>query len=229
MDRLIQEIPSFFSIWNVIFLLKAMGVTFLLSLLGCLFGFGLGVILAIFRKTTSKLLLPVRIIIIIYIEVFRRVPFLVSLLLIFYIFQIVKISDSLFFIAIVTVCLIATAYISEIVRSGIESVHQTQWDAAIAMNFSYYETLKEVIFPQAWKVIFPPAFSFFILFIKDTALASQIGVMELTFAGKVLNNKGFSPILVFGTILILYFILSFPLDRFGKYMEARYATNSNRK
>ena len=186
-------------------------------------------ILAIIRKTTTKLLLPLRFIIIIYTEIFRRVPFLVSLLLIFYIFQIVKISDSLFIIAIVTVCLIATAYISEIVRSGIESVHQTQWDAAVAMNFSYYETLKEVIFPQAWKVIFPPAFSFFILFIKDTALASQIGVMELTFAGKILNNKGFSPILSFGTILILYFILSFPLDRFGKYMEKKYATNTNRK
>jgi len=225
MDRLIQELPSFLSIWNIIFLLKAMGVTFLLSLIGCLVGFGFGTLLAIFRKTKSALLIPLRILIVIYTEIFRRIPFLVSLLLIFYIFQIGKITDSLFIIAIVTVCLIATAYISEIVRSGLESVSQTQWDAAKAMNFSYYETLKEVIFPQAWKVIFPPAFSFFILFIKDTALASQIGVMELTFAGKVLNNKGFSPILVFGTVLILYFILSFPLDRFGKYMERKYATN----
>ncbi len=225
MDRLIQELPSFLSIWNIIFLLKAMGVTFLLSLIGCLVGFGFGTLLAIFRKTKSALLIPLRILIVIYTEIFRRVPFLVSLLLIFYIFQIGKITDSLFIIAIVTVCLIATAFISEIVRSGLESVNQTQWDAAKAMNFSYYETLKEVIFPQAWKVIFPPAFSFFILFIKDTALASQIGVMELTFAGKVLNNKGFSPILVFGTVLILYFILSFPLDRFGKYMERKYATN----
>lgn len=225
MDRLIQELPSFLSIWNIIFLLKAMGVTFLLSLIGCLVGFGFGTLLAIFRKTKSALLIPLRILIVIYTEIFRRVPFLVSLLLIFYIFQIGKITDSLFIIAIVTVCLIATAFISEIVRSGLESVSQTQWDAAKAMNFSYYETLKEVIFPQAWKVIFPPAFSFFILFIKDTALASQIGVMELTFAGKVLNNKGFSPILVFGTVLILYFILSFPLDRFGKYMERKYATN----
>jgi polar amino acid transport system permease protein len=225
MDRLIQELPSFLSIWNIIFLLKAMGVTFLLSLIGCLVGFGFGTLLAIFRKTKSALLIPLRILIVIYTEIFRRIPFLVSLLLIFYIFQIGKITDSLFIIAIVTVCLIATAFISEIVRSGLESVSQTQWDAAKAMNFSYYETLKEVIFPQAWKVIFPPAFSFFILFIKDTALASQIGVMELTFAGKVLNNKGFSPILVFGTVLILYFILSFPLDRFGKYMERKYATN----
>ena len=225
MDRLIQELPSFLSIWNIIFLLKAMGVTFLLSLIGCLVGFGFGTLLAIFRKTKSALLIPLRILIVIYTEIFRRIPFLVSLLLIFYIFQIGKITDSLFIIAIVTVCLIATAFISEIVRSGLESVNQTQWDAAKVMNFSYYETLKEVIFPQAWKVIFPPAFSFFILFIKDTALASQIGVMELTFAGKVLNNKGFSPILVFGTVLILYFILSFPLDRFGKYMERKYATN----
>ena len=225
MDRLIQELPSFLSIWNIIFLLKAMGVTFLLSLIGCLVGFSLGTLLAIFRKKKSALLIPLRILIVIYTEIFRRIPFLVSLLLIFYIFQIGKITDSLFIIAIVTVCLIATAFISEIVRSGLESVSQTQWDAAKAMNFSYYETLKEVIFPQAWKVIFPPAFSFFILFIKDTALASQIGVMELTFAGKVLNNKGFSPILVFGTVLILYFILSFPLDRFGKYMERKYATN----
>ena len=50
-------------------------------------------------------------------------------------------------------------------------------------------------------MILPPAFSFFVLFIKDTALASQIGVIELTYAGKVLNNKGFSAALVFGTIL----------------------------
>ena len=95
------------------------------------------------------------------------------------------------------------------------------------MNFSYYQTLREVIFPQAWKVILPPAFGFFIMFIKDTALASQIGVMELTFAAKILNNKGFSPLLSFGTILILYFILSFPLDRFGKYMEKKLDSNRN--
>ena len=56
MDRLIQELPSFLSIWNIIFLLKAMGVTFLLSLIGCLVGFGLGALLAIFRKTKSAFL-----------------------------------------------------------------------------------------------------------------------------------------------------------------------------
>jgi polar amino acid transport system permease protein len=204
-----------------------MGVTFLLTAIGCLIGFSVGGLLAIFRKTKTLFLLPLRILIILYTEIFRRVPFLVSLLLIFYVFQIVKISDNLFLIATITVCLIATAFIGEIIRSGIESINQTQWDAATAMNFSYFQTLKEIIFPQAWKVILPPAFSFFIMFIKDTALASQIGVMELTFTAKILNNKGFSPLLSFGTVLILYFILSFPLDRFGKYMEKKLVSDRN--
>ena len=227
MDRLLEEIPNFFSYWNIIFLIKAMGVTFLLTLFGCLFGFGFGLTFAIIRKSETKMMLPFRVIVVFFTEIFRRVPFLVSLLLIFYIFQIFQITDSLFIVALVSVCLIATAFIGEIIRSGIESINPAQWDAARAMNFSYLEILKEVIFPQAWKVILPPAFAFFILFIKDTALASQIGVMELTFAGKVLNNKGFSPVLVFGTILILYFILSFPLDRFGKYMEQKIASSRN--
>ena len=227
MERLLEEIPNFFSYWNIIFLIEAMGVTFLLTLFGCLFGFGFGLTFAIIRKSETKMMLPFRVIVVFFTEIFRRVPFLVSLLLIFYIFQIFQITDSLFIVALVSVCLIATAFIGEIIRSGIESINPEQWDAARAMNFSYLEILREIIFPQAWKVILPPAFAFFILFIKDTALASQIGVMELTFAGKVLNNKGFSPVLVFGTILILYFILSFPLDRFGKYMEKKIASSRN--
>ena len=78
-------------------------------------------------------------------------------------------------------------------------------------------------------MILPPAFSFFVLFIKDTALASQIGVIELTFAAKVLNNKGFSAALVFGTILVVYFAISYPLARVGAQLEARLAPSRHRR
>ena len=107
-------------------------------------------------------------------------------------------------------------------------MHQTQWDTAAAMNLSLAQTLVYVIMPQAWKIILPPIFSFFILFIKDTALASQIGVVELTYAGKILNNKGFSAALVFGSVLVLYFAISYPLARFGIWMESRLASSRNR-
>jgi polar amino acid transport system permease protein len=66
---------------------------------------------------------------------------------------------------------------------------------------------------------------FFVMFIKDTALASQLGVIELTFVGKSFIDRGFSPLLSFGTILILYFLLSFPLARFGQWLEARLASS----
>jgi len=91
------------------------------------------------------------------------------------------------------------------------------------MNFSLIETVRYIVLPQAWRVILPPAFAFFVMFIKDTALASQIGVIELTYAGKVLNNKGFSAALVFGTLLLLYFFISYPLARLGAHLEARLA------
>jgi polar amino acid transport system permease protein len=73
----------------------------------------------------------------------------------------------------------------------------------------------------------PPAFSFFIGFIKDTALASQIGVIELAYVGKIMNNKGYSAVLVFGTILIMYFIISYPLARFGGWMEKKLAISKH--
>lgn len=218
-----EELPEFFTYYNILFLLQALLTTFLLSALGCVIGSVLGFTLAVGRHTSSRVLMPLRIGLTVFIEVFRRVPFLVTLMLVFFVVQALNWGVSMFTVALITVCLIATAFIAEIVRGGFESVHQNQWDAAQAMNFSYLQTLRYVIVPQAWKVILPPVFSFFILFIKDTALASQIGVLELTYAGKVMNNKGFSATLVFGTILILYFLLSYPLARFGQRLEKKLA------
>lgn len=226
-ERVIEEAPAFFTYYNVIFLLEAMLATFLLSAVGCLTGLAMGFFAAVTRRTVSWILLPLRVLNVLFIEVFRRTPFLVTLMMVFFVFQIARLDISLFGVALISVCLIATAFIAEIIRGGFESVHQTQWDTAASMNMTLLQTLRYVVVPQAWKVILPPVFSFFILFIKDTALASQIGVVELTYAGKVMNNKGFSAALVFGSILILYFVLSYPLARFGVWMEARLVPTKN--
>ena len=222
-ERIVEEAPRFFGYYNLIFLLKAMGVTFALSAGGCVVGLVLGFGVAVVRRADGAWLAPLRWLLTLLVEAFRRIPFLVTLMLVFFGFQVLNLDLSIFSVALVSVCLIATAFIAEIVRSGLDSVHHNQWDTAMAMNFSYLQTLRYVIVPQAWKVILPPVFSFFILFIKDTALASQIGVVELTYAGKVLNNRGFSAALVFGSILVLYFVLSYPLARFGAWLEQRLA------
>ncbi|MCP4382137.1 MAG: amino acid ABC transporter permease [Hyphomicrobiales bacterium] len=228
LDRIIEEAPRFFTYYNLIFLGGALLTTFLLTAIGCVLGFLFGFLMAVARGTAGWLLFPVRALAFLITESFRRVPFLVTLFLVFYSFRGVGLGLSIFWVALVAVVVIAASFIAEIIRAGLESVHRNQWDAAEAMNMSTAQTLRYVILPQAWKVILPPAFSFFILFIKDTALASQIGVVELTFAGKVLNNRGFSAALVFGTVLVLYFILSYPMTRFGAWLETRLATSRHR-
>lgn len=224
-EHLLSEIPRFFTASNVAFLAAAAGRTLLLSVAGCVIGFTIGFALVCIRQTHSPWLAPARLTAIAYIEVFRRVPFLVILFLVLFAIQVVAPTASLFTIALVGVCIVSTAFLAEIIRSGFESVPRQQIEAAEVMNFTRLQTIRMVVAPQAWKVILPPAFAFMVMFIKDTALASQVGVVELTFTGKVLSNRGFSATLTFGTILLAYFILSYPLTRLGRYLEKRLATS----
>ncbi len=222
-ERILNEIPRFFEYYSAIFLLKAMATTLLMTLLGVGLGFLLGFLIVYLRQTPGMFWLPVRIIAITYVEVFRRIPFLVILYLVLFFIQAVSPNASLFTIATIGICMLSIAYTSEIIRAGFESVPRQQVEAAAAMNFSRWKILRKVIVPQSWPVILPPAFAFMVSFIKDTALVSQIGVVELTLAGKVMNNRGYSALLVYGTILILYFILSYPLTRLGAHLEKRLA------
>lgn len=217
----------FFTFYNVLLLLEAAGTTLALSAFGCVVGSAAGLLVTLVRQSRSRVAGPLRVLAVIYTELFRRIPFLVTLLLVFFATQALQLDVSLFTVALVSVCLIATAFMAEIIRGGLDSVHRAQWDAADVMNFPSTLTLRHVILPQAWKVILPPAFSFFVLFIKDTALASQIGVVELTYAGKILADKGFPASLVFGTVLVLYFAMSYPLARLGAYLEVRLAPARN--
>lgn len=229
LSQIISEWPEFATYYNLVFLAQAAGTTLALSALGVILGSLLGLLLAVTRTTRGALLAPLRVIAFTFTEIFRRVPFLVTLMLAFFVFQMFLANTSLFVVAAVTTTLIAAAFLSEIIRGGLQSVHQNQWEAATAMNFSLLQTIWHVILPQAWRIILPPAFGFFVLFIKDTALASQIGVVELTYAGKVLNNKGFSPALAFGAILIIYFLISYPLARLGAALEARLASSRHHR
>jgi polar amino acid transport system permease protein len=229
LSQIIEEWPRFASYYNLLFIAKAALTTLALSALGCIIGSLLGLSLAVTRLTHGSGLLPLRLIAIAFTELFRRVPFLVTLMLCFFAFQATGTDVPLFVVAAVTVTLIAAAFLGEIIRGGLNAVHRNQWEAAAAMNFSLMETIRYVALPQAWRIILPPAFGFFVMFIKDTALASQIGVVELTFVGKVLNNKGFSAALSFGAILLIYFAISYPLARFGARLEARLASSRHRR
>lgn len=222
-ERLIEEAPLFFNYHNLVFIGQAMGRTLWMTVIGCGVGFACGLVLAVIRQTRTVVLMPLRWIVIAYVETFRRIPFLVILFIVLFVIEPLIPGTSLLGIATVSVCLLSTAFLSEIVRSGLESVPTQQVEGALTLNFSALQMLTLVILPQSWRVILPPATAFVVMFIKDTSLASQLGVIELTFAGKMLVNRGFSPLIGFGAILICYFILSYPLSRCAAYLEKRLA------
>jgi polar amino acid transport system permease protein len=224
MERILEQLPRFFSPENIGFLLQAAGLTLGMTVVGCTIGFGLAFVLVYLRQTPGLWALPLRIICIAYVEIFRRIPFLVVIYLVLFFIQTVATDASLFTIAVIAICIYAVAYTADIIRGGLESVPHTQVEAAQAMNLSRFQTTFQIVLPQAWPVIIPPAIAFAVSFIKDTALVSQIGVFELTFRGKELNNQGFSGVLVFGTIALCYFLMSFPLSMLGQYLEKRLAT-----
>jgi polar amino acid transport system permease protein len=224
MERMLEQIPRFFSGPNMLLLLEAAGLTLAMTFVGCLIGFGLAFVLVFLRQTPGRWALPLRWICIAYVEVFRRIPFIVVIYLVLFFIQAATPDASLFTIAVIAICLYAVAYTAEIIRGGLESVPHTQVEAAQAMNLSRLQTMVMIVLPQAWPVIVPPAIAFAVSFIKDTALVSQVGVFELTFRGKELNNQGYSGILVFGTIAMCYFLLSFPLSLLGQHLEERLAT-----
>ena len=224
MERILGQIPDFFPAANMSLLAEAATMTLSMTFVGCLIGFGFAFVLVYLRQTPGLWAAPLRFACILYVEIFRRIPFLVVVYLVLFFIQTISNDASLFTIAVIAICIYAIAYTADIIRGGIESVPQTQVEAARAMNFSRLRTMISVVLPQALPVIIPPAIAFAVSFIKDTALVSQIGVFELTFRGKELNNKGFSGILVFGTIAMSYFIISFPLSMLGQYLEKRLAT-----
>ena len=228
MGGFLSEFAQLATYYNLIFLAKGALTTIALSAFGCVLGGLFGTVLAVARLTRGWATLPLRALALAFTEFFRRVPFLVTLMLCFFAFQFGGLDVSTLTVGCVTVVLIGTAFLAEIVRGGLQSVHPNQWHAAEAMNFTLLQTIRYVVLPQAWTVILPPAFGFFILFIKDSALASQIGVVELTYVGKVFNNRGFSAGLSFGVILLAYFMLSYPLSRLGAKLEKKLGSSRTR-
>jgi polar amino acid transport system permease protein len=223
-ERILGQLPRFFSWGNMSLLAEAAGMTLSMTLVGCVIGFVFAFVLVFLRQTPGLWAAPLRLLCIAYVETFRRIPFLVVIYLVLFFIQAFVSDASLFTVAVTAICLYAVAYTAEIIRGGLESVPRQQIEAAQTMNMGRLRTNLLVVLPQAWPVILPPAIAFGISFIKDTALVSQIGVFELTFRGKELNNQGFSALLVFGTIALCYFAISYPLSRLGQHLEKRLET-----
>ncbi|MEO7129496.1 MAG: amino acid ABC transporter permease [Rhodoferax sp.] len=116
----------------------------------------------------------------------------------------------------------SSAFLGEIWRGCIQSVHKSQWEAAECIGLTRLQRMVRVVLPQALRIATPPTVGFMVQIIKNTSIASLvIGFAELSYNAKVLNNSTFQPFLYFGCAAILYFAMCYPLSRWSRTLERK--------
>ena len=157
-------------------LLLGLTTTLKLGLASIVIGLFFGLLLALNRLYAPAI---ARVIAKVYIDVFRSIPLLVLLIVIFYALPFVGISLSPFTAAVTALIIVSSAYTAEIFRSGIEAIPKGQFEASQALGLSFAHMMKDVILPQATRIVIPPLTNNSINVIKDTALASVVAMPDL--------------------------------------------------
>ena len=164
---------------------------------------------------------PLRIAIAIYVDVFRAVPVLTQLFIIYFGLTEIGIRLDPLPSAIVGFGINGGAYLTEVFRAGLESIHQGQMEAAKMLGMTRLAALRIVILPQAVRVVLPPLGNFAIGLLKDTALASAVAAPELMFRARTLVDKTFLATQIFVTAAAIYLAMSLPLGYLTRRAEAR--------
>ena len=182
-----------------------------------------GLVLAVMRSLPGPVLFPLRLIATIYADVFRALPgVLVIYVLGFGIpgLRMPGVPIDPFFWGVVALTLLYSAYVSEVYRAGIESVHPSQMAAARSLGLSHLQALRYVVVPQAIRRVIPPLLNDFIGLQKDTVLVSFIGVVEVFRQTQIRQQAtfNFTPFLV---TALVFLIVTIPLARFTDWLVAR--------
>lgn len=207
--------------WKPGLLLTGLVLTLEISVLSIILGIIIGLITGLARLSSSP---APKWLAIGYIELIRGTPLLVQIY-IFYFFvgQVFRLSN--FMAGVLALSFFAGAYIAEIIRAGIQSIHKGQMEAARSLGMNYPQAMRYIILPQAFKRILPPLAGQFISLIKDSSLVGVIALVELTRAGREIGTSTFNYFEVFFTVAALYLILTFSLSMLVQYLERRFAAS----
>lgn len=203
--------------------------TIVVSLLAWVLAFTLGSILGVMRTTSSSLL---RGFATVYVEIFRNIPLLVQFFLWFFVFPELLPDDAgrwvkrelpmpEFVTAVIALGLYTASRVCEQVRSGIESVGVGQANAARALGFTEWQTMRYILIPVAYRRVIPPLTSEFLTIFKNSSLALTIGVIELTAVTRQIEEYTFQGFEAFTAATIIYSLITFFVMWLMKKVEAR--------
>lgn len=157
-----------------------------------------------------------------YVEIFRGTPMMVQAILIYYgIPYLFGIDTKVMFTAFLVVSVNTGAYLSEVVRGGINSIDEGQFEACKAIGMTHSQTMINVVLPQTIKNIIPSIGNEFVINIKDTSVLSVISVTELFFIGRSIGGTTYKYFQTYIIIAIIYFILTFTITRILRLVEKK--------
>lgn len=205
-----------FTLHEVWLLVLAARWTIALSLAAFAGGGAVGFVLAIARIWPFRAL---RYIASGYIQFVQAIPALMLLLLFYYGLNLFGIRIDAWTAAVLAFTLSTSAFLAEIWRGCLQAVPAGQWDAARSLGLNFPKALILVIIPQAVRMALPPTVGYMVQVVKGTSLAALIGFTELAKAGAQINTITFEPVLVFGTVAGIYFLICWPLSLLSGYLE----------
>jgi polar amino acid transport system permease protein len=205
-------------------LLRGFINTLLLGLMAIGIGVPSGLLISLVRLYAPR---PFRYIAIGYIDIFRALPMLVVLILIYYALPFVGIRLSSWASAVTAFSIVLAAYSAEVFRSGIESIPKGQFEAALALGLPFLLTLRKVILPQAVRVVIPPTTSNCVSMFKDTSLASTVALPELLKEANNAQALYANPSPLIGAAIV-YVIFLWPMVRLVSMLERRYQADKTR-
>jgi polar amino acid transport system permease protein len=184
---------------------------------------GFGLLIAVMRSLPGPVLFPLRLLATIYVDVFRALPGILVIYLLGFgiaLLRLPGVPSDPFFWGVVALTLLYSAYVSEVYRAGIDSVHPSQSAAARSLGLTQVQALRHVVLPQAVRRVIPPLLNDFIGLQKDTVLVSFIGVVEIFRQTQIRQQAtfNFTPYLV---TALVFLAVTIPLARLTDWLVAR--------
>jgi polar amino acid transport system permease protein len=184
----------------------------------------LALVVAVIRQSTGPVLLPLRVVATVYVDVARGVPLILIIFATGFGVPALQIkgisSQSVAVYGVAALVFSYTAYVSEVYRAGLNSVHRSQAAAARSLGLSGWASMRYVILPQAVRIIIPPLLNDFISLQKDTALVGLLGSIEANKAAELFSDQVFN-YSSYTVAALLFLVLTIPLARFTDHLIAR--------
>ena len=190
-------------------------ITLQITIISFIISLCVGLMTGIIRSSSKFM----KIILDIYVEIFRGVPLLIQLFFIYYALPVTGFSLENMTAAYWGIGLCGGAYISEIIRSSILSVSTGQKEAAVSFGLSRFQTYRLIILPQAARIAIPPLMNSFSSQLKETSLVSVLAINELTRMGQMVYSRTFRPFEIYFAVAVIYFVMTFSASKISRYFE----------